>query len=123
MAKNKKELDRLTQEAIAAHAAGQSYGKYKGLQYEQRQKETKPSPQIVTETTDDTRKKFDLICQCCGAHFTSDKEKQKYCSKSCQQKIHNAKYRERQRNTTNKEQRAETGTPDDLPPIGGYHDY
>lgn len=48
MAKNKN-MDNLTLEVLAAEAAGQSYGKYKGRQYEQRQKKTTPPPQIAAK--------------------------------------------------------------------------
>lgn len=72
------EPDMLAQEAAAALAAGMTYGKWKGLQYEQaKNRESQRREKEIPEGW--------LICQHCGKPFKpKTKRKQFYCEVSCQ---------------------------------------
>ena len=114
MAKGK-ELDHLTQDALAAQAAGKSYGQYKGLQYEQVLQGKRPAPEIPDKNTG-TRK----ICPHCGVQFTCACRQRKYCSDVCKERADGARRRARKAAAA---QNDETAQYDDLPPVGGFHDY
>lgn len=68
----KKKMDQLTQDAVAAHKAGMSYGKYMA---------TKNPPTIVRKPED-----YKHTCAFCGKEFYSKtKAVRKYCSDKCRQ--------------------------------------
>jgi hypothetical protein len=70
-------LDKLSQDAAAALAAGMTYGKWKGLQYE---KGKVPVLQNREKEIPDGW----LVCQHCGKPFLpKDKRKKKYCDDPC----------------------------------------
>lgn len=94
----KKKIDNLTRDAMAAEAAGMSYGKYKGLQHAAGQQQPAPAPKKST------RKTFDLICTQCGQPFVGGSRLRKYCSEDCKKKHDSALLRERHTKTTTKEE-------------------
>lgn len=84
---NKKEPDRLAQEAAAALAASMSYGKWKGLQYE-RDKEAQSREKKIPEGW--------LICKYCGKPFKpKTKRSQFYCEAVCQMEAQKQRDREK----------------------------
>ena len=85
------EPDQLAQDAAAALAAGMTYGKWKGLQYERsKNKEAQSREKEITEGL--------CICQHCGKPFlTKGKRKKKYCEDSCSA----AEYQKRNREKLN----------------------
>lgn len=85
----KKEMDNLTRDALAAQAAGMSYGKYKGLQHALGgQQQAAPAP------TQSTRKTFDLVCLQCGGAFVAKSARKKYCCEDCKKQHDNEKWKE-----------------------------
>lgn len=86
--------DRLARDAMAAQAAGMSYGKYKSLQYEAQQNGQanpfgeEPVPEEPEEEImlDDDRR--ELTCQYCGKIFAAygHEVRRKYCSDDCRSK-------------------------------------
>lgn len=108
------EPDRLTQEATAALAAGMSYGKYKARQHTEANRKMPPPKQEQP----DPRLKYDLTCQACGAPFKSISKMRKSCSEKCKRFMDNKRAREKKQKTM-----AESEQVEDLPPLGGFHDY
>lgn len=70
----KKPLDRLTRDALAADAAGMTYGKWKALEYERRRCGQGVRPDMG-ETDDIPR------CRRCGAALTG--RQRAFCSNKC----------------------------------------
>lgn len=81
----KKSMDHLTQDAVAADRCGMSYGKFKGLEYEQIRTGKRPAPQIEKQLQPG-RRTFDLICQVCGLEFKAGSRLKKYCCDQCKEK-------------------------------------
>ena len=76
MARKKKEMDKLAQDAAAALAAGMSYGKWKAMQ-------DKP---VVIEKKKDELEPVKKICKYCGKPFIPRSYRsQLYCDIYCQQ--------------------------------------
>ena len=88
MKRKKTTLDRLTRDAMAARAAGMSYGKYKALH--PHTEELEPEEEIVLD--DDRR---NMICLHCGKSFVAygHEKRKKYCSDECREKAQYATYR------------------------------
>lgn len=80
-------LDKLSQDAAAALAAGMSYGKWKGLQYE-KAKEAQSREKKIPDGW--------LICQHCGKPFKpKTKRRQYYCEAVCQMEAQRQRDREK----------------------------
>lgn len=82
----KKKMDKLSQDAADALAAGMSYGKWKAMQ-------KVPVTPVITET-----KIPDgwLVCKWCGKPFKpKTKRSQDYCEAYCQKAAYNEKNREK----------------------------
>lgn len=85
--KNRKKMDRLTRDAIAAQEAGMSYGKWKVLHPhtpdEDDEEEMAIDPDSVVAT-----------CECCGEQFVKPRKNKvkRFCSTACQNR-HNTKKR------------------------------
>lgn len=79
--------DRLSRDAMAAQAAGLSYGKYKALH------PFTGEPELVEIELDDDRR--ELTCQYCGKIFLAygHEVRRKYCSDECRDKAAHALYR------------------------------
>ena len=99
---SKNQLDHLTQDALAASRCGMSYGKYKGLEYEQIQSGKRPAP-LIERKLQPGRRSFDLVCQFCGVQFVAGSRLRKYCSDLCKMKANGAAYRKRHPKTTTEE--------------------
>lgn len=89
-------LDKLSQDAAAALAAGMTYGKWKGLQHERsKNKDLQSRKKEITEN--DTQEGW-CICKHCGKPFLpKDKRKKKYCDDPCRV----AEYQKRNREKLN----------------------
>ena len=73
----KKELDKLTKDAIAARAAGMTYGKYKALQ------PVMSGGQMASEQMQPAGQ-YEFTCAFCGKTFyRNSKLPRKYCSDDC----------------------------------------
>lgn len=73
--------DPLSRDAAIATAAGMSYGKYKGQQYELILKGEIPPPPEIRRTM--PAPEYNITCAFCGVSFKSTAKKRKYCSEYC----------------------------------------
>jgi hypothetical protein len=99
----KKQLDNLTQDALAASRCGMSYGKFKGLEYEQIQSGKRHAP-LIEKKLRPGRRTFDLVCQFCGVQFVGGSRLKKYCSDLCKRSADGAAYRKNHPKTTKEEE-------------------
>ena len=116
MARNK--IDQLTQDAIAASRCGMSYGRFKGLEYEQIQSGKRHAPKIEKQLQP-ARRTFDLVCQVCGLEFTAGSRLKKYCCDQCKGKADRMNVKKKKETTEEEQKKA--ALLYDLPPIGGIH--
>ena len=83
-------MDALTRDALAARAAGMSYGKYKSLQ-------PPASAPAKEEKKTEKQGKYNKTCALCGAEFIAVRVNQKYCGDYCRNQVKNAAYRAKYR--------------------------
>lgn len=81
--KNRKKLDRLTRDAIAAQEAGMSYGKWKAQNPHTLDEDEDQEPQIEPGAAV-------AVCEYCGGKFVKTMKTKRFCSATCQSG-HNAK--------------------------------
>lgn len=81
-------MDKLSQDAAAALAAGMTYGKWKAKQ---------PVKQIeAPAVAEEEKPQYRHVCEYCGKEFfIKTNRKQKYCCKDCCREAYNKRARER----------------------------
>lgn len=83
MNKTKPAIDRVARDAMAAKAAGLSYGQYKARIYERQQAEKKAKPEVKVEKPIVTGQRKRPYCAICGGLIPKESTRRKYCSQRC----------------------------------------
>ena len=98
-----KEIDHLTQDALAASRCGMSYGKFKAVEYDEVRSGRRPAP-LIAKKIEPGRRTFDLVCKVCGVEFIGGSRLRKYCSPKCKNVADGAAYRKRHPKTPTEEE-------------------
>lgn len=99
----KKELDHLTQDALAASRCGMRYGQYKAVEFDEVRTGRRAAP-LIAKKIDPGRRTFDLVCVVCGLEFKGGSRLRKYCSEQCKGKADRMGVKKRKENTTKEEE-------------------
>ena len=83
MAKKSKEIDNLTLDVLAAEKAGMSYGQYKAMTRESKEKAAEFTKTVFEQLPVEEEYDWYDICVVCGARFRKRTWNQKTCSEQC----------------------------------------